>query len=79
MNLFGWSENELKKNFVRNIANIELPIWLFTPEQYGEILLAEIHEDETLVRLLYKEAKKAFKKEHKAVFQEIKEIDKYDI
>lgn len=79
MNLFGWSENELKKNFVHNIANTELPIWLFTPEQYGEILLAEIHEDEALVRRLYKEAKKAFKKEHKAVFQEIKELDNYDL
>ena len=78
MKLYGWSERELKTNFVNNIANTKLPIWLFTPEQYGEILIAELHEDDTLIRQIYKEAKKAFKKEHKVIFQEIKELRNYD-
>lgn len=78
MEIFGWSEDELRTNFVNNIASTSLPIWLFTPEQYGDILIAEMNEDTTKVAKIYKDAGKTFKKAHRETFQEIKEVDKYN-
>ena len=78
MEIFDWSKDELRTNFVNNIACVNLPIWLFTPEQYGDILIAEMNEDTIKVAKIYKDAEKAFKKAHKETFREIKEIDKYN-
>lgn len=79
MNLFGWTEEELRRNIVINISNTELPIRLFTPEECGDIVIAEIHKDTDRLKKIYSKAKREFKKANKNTFDEIKELDKHDL
>ena len=74
--IFGWTEEELKHNIIHNISRVELPIRLFTPEECGDIIIAEMHEDEIRIKNIYTKAKRNFKKANKRYFQEIEELDR---
>ena len=74
--IFGWTEEELKHNIIHNISKVELPIRLFTPEECGDIIIAEIHEDDKKIKSIYTKAKRNFKKANKKYFQEIEELDR---
>ena len=74
--LFNWSDEELKRNIVSNISNVDLPIRLYTPEEYGDIVLAEINRDETELRKIHSNAEKSFKIKYKEIFTYIEQLNK---
>ena len=75
MSLFGWTEEELRKHIVINISNTKLPVRLFTPEECGDIVIAEIHKDTDRLKEIYSTAKRRFKKANKKTFQEIQRLE----
>lgn len=63
---FGWTDIELQSQLITEMKKIELPFRLFTVEESADIVIAEIHKDQTKLKEVYSVAEKRFKKQYMA-------------
>lgn len=61
---FGWTDTELRSQLITEMKKIELPFRLFTVEECADIVIAEIHKDQTNLKEIYSIAEKRFKKQY---------------
>lgn len=61
----GWEESELQNRIVDAIEKIQLPFSLFSAKECAEIVIAEVHEDKSLLHQIYSVAEVRFKKQYK--------------
>lgn len=61
-----WEDAELHSRMVNEIGKLQLPFHLFSAEECADIVIAEIHEDKTLLNRIYSVVEVRFKKRYKS-------------